>query len=848
MISWGLWSRFFPRGFTRTRWFGVLAAVCLLSISAWGQVPLTLAGGNGPVAFPNTAIGQTVAQSVTLSANATVSVADITVAGDFTLDDSSCKPPLQLQAGGSCVLGINFTPTAPGERWAPLVITDDKGVKYAFALDGNGIGPDLVFTPGIVSTVAGTGVSGYGGDGGSGTSAQLNFPMGVARDSAGNLFIADYLNNVIRKLAADGSISTVAGNGTPGYSGDGGPATSAQLAYPSAVALDGAGNLYIADFWNSCVRKVDANDIISTVVTAGFLVIGVAADSAGNVYYSSSYEGVWKVDTQGVSTRIAGNGTAGFSGDGGPATAAQTFGVTGLALDSPGNLYLAEVSNSDVRKVDTNGIITTVAGNQQFGFAGDGGPATSAQFNGPSNVRVDAAGDLYIADASNNRIRKVNGHGVITTIAGGGNYGYGGDGGVAFGAQFASPAAIALDENGNLLVADTGNSVVRQVNVTSTTLDFGTVALGQTSGPVTVLVSNSGNADLDIGAITVNGPFALQGTCSAGTSVKPGSDCSLQVSFTPPATGSFTGTVSLSEGAADSQHRMSLKGEGYVVPVASQLVLMAQFDVVLPLNGNLGVVAVNAADPNGYLATGFNGAVSLQLQGPAGFTAYSAQVNAISGTATFDLSAVTLNVPGSYTLSASSAALISAQASFLVQGVGSGGPDFSVSISKQSLSVASSGAVTLDAVIAPVNGFSGAITMSCSGLPANSSCTFMPASVRADGTDSPAHTVLTLSTGVATAADNHPEKANALGRSPALVSFGIAGLILFPSFRKRSIRVRQRGTIVAIMLLGILIAGLVGCGGIGQAAPQTPAGNYSVTVTAMSADVSRNATFTLTVR
>ena len=304
----------------------------------------------------------------------------------------------------------------------------------------------LTLTPGLASTVAGTGISGYSGDGGQATSAQFNFPMGMVRDGQGNVFVADVANSVVRKLSADGTVSTVAGTGSQGYSGDGGPATSAQLAFPTAVAIDSNGNLFIADYFNLCVRKVDANGVISTLATAsGFAVRGVAADASGNVYFSSFYEGVWKVDTQGVITKIAGNGTPGFSGDGGLATDAQTSGVAGLTLDSAGNLYFAEVFNSDVRKVDTNGIITTIAGNQQFGFAGDGGPATTAKMNGPTDIRVDAAGDLYIVDSSNNRIRKVNAAGTISTIAGDGNYGYAGDGELASVTRFAGPTALVLD-------------------------------------------------------------------------------------------------------------------------------------------------------------------------------------------------------------------------------------------------------------------------------------------------------------------------------------------------------------------------------------------------------------------
>ena len=214
----------------------------------------------------------------------------------------------------------------------------------------------------------------------------------MAVDASGNLYIADTGNNRIRKVSATGIITTVAGNGSAGYSGDGGPATSAQLDGPEGVAVDGSGNLYIADTCNNRIRKVSATGIITTV---------------------------------------AGNGSAGYSGDGGPATSAQLSLPAGVAVDGSGNLYIADSGNNRIRKVSATGIITTVAGNGSPGYSGDGGPATSAQLNQPAGVAVDASGNLYIADSSNNRIRKVSATGIITTVAGNGFDGYSGDGGPA---------------------------------------------------------------------------------------------------------------------------------------------------------------------------------------------------------------------------------------------------------------------------------------------------------------------------------------------------------------------------------------------------------------------------------
>ena len=336
----------------------------------------------------------------------------------------------------------------------------------------------------MITTVAGNGLWSYGGDNGPATKGRLMSPSSVAVDASGNLYIVDSENNRIRKVDTNGIITTMAGNGEKGYGGDGGPATQAMLSNPSGVAVDPSGNLYIADTENLRVRKVNKNGIITTVAGNGFWgnsddgtpatqakippPSAVAVDSLGNLYIAQEWNNrIRKVDTNGIITTVAGNlilGNGGYGGDGGPATQATLNRPSGVAVNASGNLYIADTDNRRIRKVDKNGIITTVAGNGIGGYSGDGGPATQAQLVRPSGVTVDASGNFYIADTSNDRIRKVDTKGIITTVAGNGMWGYGGDGGPATQATLNSPSGVTVDPSGNLYIADTSNDRIRKVD------------------------------------------------------------------------------------------------------------------------------------------------------------------------------------------------------------------------------------------------------------------------------------------------------------------------------------------------------------------------------------------------
>jgi trimeric autotransporter adhesin len=351
-------------------------------------------------------------------------------------------------------------------------------------------------TTGIISTVAGNGdyfiTTGLTGDGGQATLATLGYPKGVAVDASGNIYIADTLNNRIRMVTkSTGIINTVAGSGQSGsspgksgYSGDGGQATSATLSNPDGVALDASGNIYIADTANNRIRMVTkSTGIISTVAGKGGFYgysgdgrqattaalaypSGVTIDASGNIYIADTNNNCIRMVTKstGIISTVAGKGEKyGYSGDGGQATLADFHFPHSVAVDASGNIYIADSRNDRIRMVTkSTGIITTVVGTEQSGFIGDEGPATSATLSFPYGVVLDASGNIYIADSNNNLIRMVTkSTGIISTIAGSGVGTYGGDGEQATSASVYSPYGVAVDTSGTLYIADSANNRIR---------------------------------------------------------------------------------------------------------------------------------------------------------------------------------------------------------------------------------------------------------------------------------------------------------------------------------------------------------------------------------------------------
>lgn len=365
-------------------------------------------------------------------------------------------------------------------RISPQGIAIDAEGNLYIADSGNHRVRKVDAVTGTITTVAGTGTSGFSGDNGPATTARLNSPSGVAFDDAGNLYIADMNNKVVRKVTPSGTITTIAGvAGTYGDSGDNGPATSAKLSSPGKLVYS-SGYLYISDYNANRVRKVNlSSGIISTAAGTGAYGYsgdngpaasaqlnypqGIAIDGSNNLYIADGNNNrVRMVSDSGLISTIAGNGSARFAADG-PASQAELYTPSAIAFDGAGNLYIAETQNNRVLKVDPFGNIVTFAGTGTAGFDGDGGSAASAQLNFPSDVTVDGDGNVYIADTQNRRIRKVDTLGTITTVAGNGTFGFSGDEGAALDAQLSSPTGIALDGN-DLYIADNGNQRVRKVN------------------------------------------------------------------------------------------------------------------------------------------------------------------------------------------------------------------------------------------------------------------------------------------------------------------------------------------------------------------------------------------------
>ena len=512
--------------------------------------------------FPTTAAGKSVTQTLQIHFAAGDSPASsnpylVSGSADFVVGAASCTT--NTDTTQDCLLPITFNPTVAGSDLATLTVNSTLSGSATFGLSGIGIASAVAFDPGATTAFA-TG---------------LNVPQGIAQDAAGNTYIADTGNNRVVEYSAAGTPTVIAGTGTSGYSGDGAAAAAAKLNGPKAVTVTRSGLIYIADTGNNVIRQINPlTGIISTIAGGASTVCsiatdtfgdgcpgtsailkspsGLAADTDGNVYVADSGNGlVRELTTSGYLALVGGGASAVCAtgdvfGDGCAATSAQFANPTGLQVDSSKNIYIADTGDNLVREiVASSGKVIAIAGTGQAGASGNGSTATGAQLNGPTGLAVDAAGDVYIADTGNAVIRIVNASGIINTAVG--TLGAPGTGtlpGSAFSVQLQNPAGVVSNGAGTLVVLDSGNNRAFTDTRTSVTYNFGRTNLGFASPSLQIQETSTGSATTTLGSPlftpTPAPPFALAGTssngCSANQALTPGASCLLIASFTPSAT------------------------------------------------------------------------------------------------------------------------------------------------------------------------------------------------------------------------------------------------------------------------------------------------------------------------
>lgn len=511
--------------------------------------------------FPSIAAGLTTAQTLQVHFAAGDSPAPIkpfVIAGspDFIIAGTTCT--VNADTTQDCLVTINFTPSVAGSDIATLTVTSTANGSANFGLSGTGTAASVAFDPGATASVA----------------SLLKNPQGIAQDQAGNILIADTGNNYIVRVVNGVSFVT-AGTGTSGYSGDGGVSSAAKLNSPKAVTVTRDGFIYIADTGNNVVRRINPITGIITTVAGGATTVcpiatdsfgdgcpatsatlkspsGLAADSDGNVYVADTGNGlIREITTSGYIVLIGGGAssvcaTGDVFGDGCLATSAQFSNPTGLQVDAARNIYVADTGDNLVRRIiASTGTVVAVAGTGQAGASGNGGAATGAQLNGPTGLAVDAAGDVYIADTGNAVIRLVNASGIINTAVG--TLGAPGTGilpGSAFAVQLQNPAGVVSNGAGTLVVLDSGNNRAFSDTRGSVTYNFGRTNLGFSSPTLQIQETSTGSATATLGSTLFTPapalPFSLAGTtsggCSSNQTLTPGASCLLLASFTPSAT------------------------------------------------------------------------------------------------------------------------------------------------------------------------------------------------------------------------------------------------------------------------------------------------------------------------
>jgi hypothetical protein len=579
----------------RNAFVGMAAVVVTAASQAQIQAPVAFSG--------TTAVGQQStarAVTVTMTAGGTSAAPIVVVQGaatpgpapaDFVLSSAGgsgyCVANHNYSIGDQCTVNVVFQPSFPGQRTGAVEVLSQSGTLLGSQLIvGNATGGLPVLIPGNIQTVAGDNTWTYTGDNVAATTSSIFLPQGVVTDGAGNIYLSDTSNNRVRRVDAQTQvITTIAGTGTAGFSGDGGLATSAMVNAPSGMAMDGAGNLYFADSVNNIIRRIDAvSGMITTVAgtpqTHGYsgdggaatsarlsMPEGVAFDAAGDLIIADTGNNVIrKVNaSNGVITTIAGQGRAGYNGDGILATAAYLNQPWGIAYSPSGLLYIADFSNNRVRFVDGAGTIHTAVGSTTAGYTGDGDSATTALLDNPACVAFDPAGDFFICDAANNRVRIVTvGNGQINTVAGNGLGLYGGDGAQSNLASLHGPYAIYLDGAGNLFIADTINMRIREVTADLLAFNYPTMRVGKISSPKLTTLENEGNDSLDVTSYVFNQSALDPATtnCVMNVAELTGTGCTLGVEFAPMFVGQgIVGTLTVNNTAPNTLPVIQVSGD-----------------------------------------------------------------------------------------------------------------------------------------------------------------------------------------------------------------------------------------------------------------------------------------------
>ncbi len=624
----------------------LIVSACLLVIAPGLSAQVTsspsLAIFKGP--------GTTQVFTITVPSGTTVSSVSVLTRGapnlDFTPVAAGTTCP--TLTAGKCNVEVLFQPTAtPGRRQGMVVLSDASGnVLLGVSLDGAGSGPMSAFGPPPISTFAG---GGTGGDGGPASSAQLSAPTGIAVDGFGNHYIADQKANKVFKVTPAGVISTFAGTGTAGFSGDGGPATSAQLNGPMSVLSDGAGFIFIADTNNNVVRMVDNHGNISTYAGQFYpaggtppAVCAAATNSVGdgcpgnqmimntpvdlvfchaqNIHISDKLNNRVRtiIRTTYQTITQVGNGVAGYNGDSGLSNqTAELNGPTGMDMDAANFIYVADTGNHIIRKTLLSGTtpepISTIVGTPgASGNSGDGGPATSALLDSPVGVKVDPAGNLYISDSSSQVVRKFNvADGKISTIVGTATAGNTGNGGRAAAAQLNAPFGVLLDDNGNLYIADTQNLAIRKVDVADApSVSFPNTAMNMTSPAQDVTVMNLGNAPLSITNISATGNYSLAGSdtsCnSTSETLNPATSCVLGIEFTPTTGGALSGSVVLTDNANPTSQTIALTGTSAMPTEAYTLTATTPAVSLAPGASGMATLTLNSSNYAGTVSFAMN--------------------------------------------------------------------------------------------------------------------------------------------------------------------------------------------------------------------------------------------------